>query len=139
MIKREIYLDRIRGFYHNKDLIKVIFGLRRSGKSVILEQIIEELKVSGIDDKHIIFLNFELLEYAFIKTAIDLDKYIKDMAKDNKTYYVFLDEIQKIEDFDKAINSLRARGKFSIFITGSNSRMTVTELSTELTRKICEF
>jgi len=137
MIKREIYLDRIRGFYHHKELIKVIFGLRRSGKSVILEQIIEELKESGIDDDHIVFLNFELLEYAFIKTAIDLDIYIKDIAKDDKTYYVFLDEIQKIEDFDKAINSLRVRGKFSIFVTGSNSRMTVTELSTELTRKIC--
>ena len=137
MIKREIYLDRIRGFYHHKELIKVIFGLRRSGKSVILEQIIEELKESGIDDDHIIFLNFELLEYAFIKTAIDLDKYIKDIAKDDKTYYVFLDEIQKVEDFDKAVNSLRVPGKFSIFVTGSNSRMTVTELSTELTRKIC--
>jgi len=137
MLKREIYLDRIRGFYHHKELIKVIFGLRRSGKSVILEQIIEELREEGIDEDHIIFLNFELLEYAFIKTAIDLDKYIKDIAKDDKTYYVFLDEIQKIEDFDKAINSIRVRGKFSIFVTGSNSRMTVTELSTELTRKIC--
>jgi len=137
MIKRELYLDRIRGFYHHKELIKVIFGLRRSGKSVILEQIIEELKESGVDDEHIIFLNFELLEYAFIKTALDLDKYIKDIVKDDKTYYVFLDEIQKIEDFDKAINSLRVRDKFSIFVTGSNSRMTVTELSTELTREIC--
>ena len=137
MLKREIYLDRIRGFYHHKELIKVIFGLRRSGKSIILEQIKEELKEEGIDEEHIIFLNFELLDYAFIKTAIDLDKYIKDIAKDDKTYYIFLDEVQKIEDFDKAINSLRVRNNFSIFVTGSNSRMTVTELSTELTRKIC--
>ena len=137
MLKREIYLDRIRGFYHHKELIKIIFGLRRCGKSVILEQIVEELKEEGIDEDHIIFLNFELLEYAFIKTAIDLDKYIKDIAKDDKIYYVFLDEVQKIEDFDKAINSIRVRGKFSVFVTGSNSRMTVTELSTELTRKIC--
>lgn len=137
MIKREIYLNRIRGFYHHKELIKIIYGLRRSGKSVILQQIIGELKEKGIDDEHIIFLNFESLGYDFIKTAVDLDRYINDLTKDNKTYYVFLDEVQKVEDFEKGINSLRVRDKFSIFVTGSNSKVTVSELSTELTRKIC--
>lgn len=137
MLKRDIYLSRIRGFYNNTELIKVIFGLRRSGKSIILGQIKEEIKQQGIDEEHIIYLNFESLEYNFIQSALDLDRYIKSLVKDEKTYYVFLDEVQKVEEFDKAINSLRVENKFSIFITGSNSRMTVTELSTELTRKIC--
>ena len=137
MLKREKYLSQIRGFYHNKELIKIIYGLRRSGKSIILKQIIEEVKESGIDDEHIISLNFESLKHSFIKNAIDLDNHIKSLVKDDKIYYVFLDEIQKVEDFEKAINSLRVENNFSIFVTGSNSRVTVMELSTELTRKIC--
>ena len=137
MLKREKYLGKIRGFYHNTELIKVIYGLRRSGKSIILQQIIEEIKDKEIDEEHIIYLNFESLNYSFIKNALDLDTYIKTLAKDKKIYYVFLDEVQKVEDFDKAINSLRVENRFSIFVTGSNSKMTVTELSTELTRKIC--
>jgi predicted AAA+ superfamily ATPase len=137
MLKREKYLNQIRGFYHNTELIKIIYGLRRIGKSVILEQIMEEIRESGVDDGHIIYMNFESLKYSSIKNALDLDIYIKSLAKDNKIHYVFLDEIQKVEDFDKAINSLRVENNFSIFATGSNSRVTVMELSTELTRKIC--
>lgn len=139
MLKRELYLSRIRGFYDEKSLIKVIYGLRRSGKSVILNQIAEELKEKGVQLDHIIYINFELLEYDFIKNAVDLDKYIKELVKDEKTYYVFLDEIQKVEDFEKGINSLRVRDNFSIFITGSNSKMTFMELSTDLSGRYVSF
>ena len=139
MIKRNLYLNKIRDFYNEVSLIKIIYGLRRSGKSVILTQIIEELKKDGIDNEHIIYINFESLEYSFIKNAIDLDKYIKSISKDNKTYYVFLDEIQKISDFEKGINSLRITNNYSIFITGSNSKMTFMELSTDLSGRYVSF
>lgn len=139
MIKRELYLKKIRDFYDEVSLIKVIYGLRRSGKSVILTQIIDELKDKNISDDHIIYINFESLEYSFIKNANDLDKYIKSIATDNKVYYVFLDEIQKVKEFEKGVNSLRITNKFSIFITGSNSKMTFMELSTDLSGRYVSF
>ena len=139
MVKREIYLRKIRDFYDETSLIKIIYGLRRSGKSVILTQIMEEIKEKGIEDNHIIYINFESLDFSEINTAKDLDKYIKSKVKDEKIYYLFLDEIQKIEQFEKAINSLRITNKFSIFITGSNSRMTFAELSTDLSGRYVSF
>ncbi len=139
MIKRNLYLDKIRDFYDEVSLIKIIYGLRRSGKSVILTQIISELKDKGIDDGHIIYINFESLEYSFIKNAEDLYKYIKSLSKDKKIHYVFLDEIQKVLEFEKGINSLRITNNFSIFITGSNSKMTFMELSTDLSGRYVSF
>lgn len=139
MIKRNLYLDKIRDFYDEVSLIKIIYGLRRSGKSVILTQIISELKDKGIDDGHIIYINFESLEYSFIKNAEDLYKYIKSLSKDKKIHYVFLDEIQKVSEFEKGINSLRITNNFSIFITGSNSKMTFMELSTDLSGRYVSF
>lgn len=139
MIKRNLYLDKIRDFYDEVSLIKIIYGLRRSGKSVILTQIISELKDKGIDDGHIIYMNFESLEYSFIKNAEDLYKYIKSLSKDKKIHYVFLDEIQKVSEFEKGINSLRITNNFSIFITGSNSKMTFMELSTDLSGRYVSF
>lgn len=139
MIKREIYLKKIRDFYEETSLIKIIYGLRRSGKSVILTQIMNEIKDKGVEDDHIIYINFESLDFSEINTAKDLDKYVKSNVKDDKMYYVFLDEIQKIEQFEKAINSLRVTNKFSIFVTGSNSRMTFAELSTDLSGRYVSF
>ncbi|MDO4282884.1 MAG: ATP-binding protein [Clostridia bacterium] len=139
MIKRNMYLDKIRDFYNEKSLIKIIYGLRRSGKSIILTQIIDELQENGIDEEHIIYINFESLDYSDIKDAKDLDKYIKSFVKDKKTYYIFLDEIQKVNDFEKGINSLRITNNFSIFITGSNSKMTFMELSTDLSGRYVSF
>lgn len=139
MVKREKYLKKIRPFYNETSLIKIIYGLRRSGKSVILSQIIDELKEKGIDDEHIININFESLDYDNIKNCKDLDKYVKSCVKDKKVYYVFLDEIQEVEEFEKGINSLRIENQFSIFITGSNSRMTFAELSTILSGRYVSF
>ncbi len=139
MLKREFYLNKIKDFYNITTLIKVLCGLRRSGKSVILKQIINEIKATGVNDNHIIYINFESLDYADITTAFELNNYIKNLVKDKKTYYVFLDEVQKISDFEKAINSLRITEQFSIFITGSNSKMTFLELSTDLSGRYVSF
>ncbi len=139
MLKREFYLSKIRDFYNVNSLIKILCGLRRSGKSVILKQIIEEIKARNVDDAHIIYINFESLDYSDITTAKELNDYIKKLVIDDKTYYVFLDEIQKVEDFEKAINSLRITEQFSIFITGSNSKMTFLELSTDLSGRYVSF
>lgn len=139
MLKREFYLSKIRDFYNVNSLIKILCGLRRSGKSVILKQIMEEIKQSGVNEDHIIYINFELLDYSDIRNAKELNDYIKSFVKDKKIYYVFLDEIQKVENFEKAINSLRATEQFSIFITGSNSKMTFLELSTDLSGRYVSF
>ena len=136
MIKREIYLSKIRPFYEQSTLIKIIYGLRRSGKSVILEQIQDEIKVK---ENNKIYINFESLEYDFIKTAKDLDNYIKSITSKNEQYYLFLDEIGMIKDFEKAINSLRVEKNYSIFITGSNSKMLFSELSTVLSGRYVSF
>lgn len=139
MLIREKYLSEIRDFYDETSLIKIIYGLRRSGKSVILTQIIDEIKSKGINEEQIIYINFESLDYSSIKTAKDLNDYIKSITKNKNKYYVFLDEIQKVEDFEKGINSLRITNQYSIFITGSNSKMTFLELSTDLSGRYVSF
>jgi hypothetical protein len=136
---REKYLSEIRDFYEETSLIKIIYGLRRSGKSVILTQIANEIKQKGTSEKQIIYINFESLDYSFIKDAKDLNDYIKSLTKNKKKYYVFLDEIQKVEEFEKGINSLRITNQYSIFITGSNSKMTFLELSTDLSGRYVSF
>jgi predicted AAA+ superfamily ATPase len=139
MIKREVYLSRIRGFY-DSDLIKILVGIRRCGKSVILNQIIDELKEKGCDDKHIIYINFEYIEYEYLKDYIKLNTYIKEQLTDKKKYYIFLDEIQKVDKFEEVVNSLRAStNNTSIFITGSNSKLLSQELSTVLSGRYVLF
>lgn len=139
MLIREKYLSKIRGFYETTSLIKIIYGMRRSGKSVILSQIVDEIKNNGIKDENIIYINFESLKYDFIKNAKDLDNYIESLTVNKDRYYVFLDEIQKVKNFEKGINSLRITDQYSIFITGSNSRMTLFELSTDLSGRYVSF
>lgn len=139
MLIREKYLSKIRSFYHTESLIKIIYGMRRSGKSVILNQIMDEIKGKGVEEDNIIYINFESLKYDFIKNAKDLYNYIESLKINSDKYYVFLDEIQKVEDFEKGINSLRITNDYSIFITGSNSRMTLLELSTDLSGRYVSF
>lgn len=139
MLKRELYLSKIRGFY-DSDLIKILVGIRRCGKSVILTQIIEELKEKGITDNHIIYINFEYIEYEELRDYKKLNSYIKGQIKDENLYYIFLDEIQNVDNFEKVINSLRASLKnVSIFITGSNSKLLSDELSTVLSGRYVAF
>ena len=139
MLKREIYLSRIRGFY-DSDLVKILVGIRRCGKSVILKQIIEEIKEKGIEEDHILYINFEFVEFEELKDYKKLNSYIKEKIKDNKKYYIFLDEIQNVGKFEIVVNSLRASlENISIFITGSNSKLLSNELSTVLSGRYVLF
>ena len=127
MIKREMYLNKIRDSY-DSELIKIIIGVRRSGKSVLMTQIIKELKERNIKEDHIIYINFEDYDYSEYTKPKEFNKYIKEKIKDKEKYYLFFDEIQNVEDFEKVINSFRATMNVSIFITGSNSKMLSDEL-----------
>ena len=138
MIIREIYLSKIRPFY-DQDLIKVIMGIRRCGKSVLLLQIIDELKEKGIPESQIIYINFENEDYNFIKNDIDLHNYIKEKITNKEKYYLFFDEIQNVKDWEKAINSFKASKNVSIFITGSNSDLLSGELATHLAGRYVSF
>ncbi len=138
MIKRETYLKRIRGFY-DKDLIKVITGIRRCGKSVLLMQIMDELKTQGIGKDQILYINFEDYDYSFIRTGMDLHDYVKSQITTDKKYYLFFDEIQTVPDFERVINSLKVKYNTSIFITGSNGKLLSGELATFLTGRYVSF
>ena len=138
MIIRERYLTKIRPFY-DQDLIKVIMGIRRCGKSVLLLQIIDELKEKGIAESQIIYINFENEDYNFIKNDIDLHNDIKEKIINENKYYLFFDEIQNIKDWEKAINSFKASKNVSIFITGSNSDLLSGELATHLAGRYVSF
>lgn len=140
MLIRESYLSKIRGFYHS-DLIKILVGIRRCGKSVILNQIMQELKdKDGIDNDHLIFINFEYIEFEDLLDYKNLNRYVKEKIKDNQMYYLFLDEVQNVNNFEKVVNSLRASiSNISIFLTGSNSKMLSKELSSVLSGRYVLF
>lgn len=137
-LKRETYLEQIRPYYES-DIIKVITGVRRAGKSILLDTIKEELIEQGVPQDHIIYLNFEDLDYDYIVDAADLNKEIKSRISDENKYYIFLDEIQHIEKFEKALASFRATLNVSLFVTGSNSTLLAGELATLLTGRTVEF
>ena len=138
VIIRETYLKRIRPFYHS-DLIKIITGIRRSGKSVLLKQIEAELINDGVEANHIITINFEDLEYAYIQEAMDLHAFVKEHTEQRQKYYLLFDEIQNVNEFEKAINSFRATMDCSIFITGSNGKLLSGELATHLSGRYVSF
>lgn len=135
---RENYLKMIRPFYET-DLIKVITGVRRCGKSILIETIRDELLESGISGDHIIYINLEDLDYEHINTAADLNKEIKSRTANGGRYYIFIDEIQHVDGFEKALASFRATMDVSIFVTGSDSTLLSGELATLLTGRTVEF
>lgn len=135
---RKDYLKLIRPYY-DVDLIKVITGIRRSGKSVLMETIKDEIIANGVKGSHIISINLEDLDYSFITDIKDLHKEIESRIQDKDKYYIFLDEIQHIENFEKLLASLKAKFNCSIFVTGSDSTMLSGELATLLTGRTVEF
>ncbi len=137
MIKREKYLKEIRPFY-DEDLIKVITGIRRCGKSTLLGQIVDELKTK-VDNSHIIYINFEDVTYSDINDFKDLNNYIINIINDEKKYYLLFDEIQNIDKWEKTVNSLKATKNVSIFITGSNSDLLSGDLATLLSGRYVSF
>jgi len=138
MVKRELYLKRIRPFYES-EMVKVITGIRRCGKSTIMQQIISEIKENGITEEHIIYVNFEDYKYRRISNADALYEYVEKQIADNNKYYLFFDEIQNVEEFELVINSFRATHNVSIFITGSNSKLLSGELATHLSGRTLSF
>lgn len=135
---REDYLKLLRPYY-DVDLIKVITGIRRSGKSVLMETVKDELLSKGVSGSHIISINLEDLDYSFITSIKDMHDEIKSRIVDDQKYYIFLDEIQHLEKFEKLLASLKAKFNCSIFVTGSDSTMLSGELATLLTGRTVEF
>ena len=134
MVIREKYLEKIRGFYHS-DLIKVIVGIRRSGKSVILQSIIKE--ITEITD-NIIYINFEDYNWRLqIKTIKNLIDFVEQKRKTGKCY-CFFDEIQELPNWQLAVKHLRIHN-CSVFITGSNSKLLASEFLTELSGRFVSF
>lgn len=140
LYKREKYLSRIRGFYHATDIIKVLTGLRRCGKSSIMELISKELVSNGVNKENIIFIKLDKKGYKRIKTPENLEEAIDKLADGVKGIkYLFIDEIQKVKGFEETINAYREEEEYSIFITGSNSYLLSGELATYLTGRYIEF
>ena len=136
--KREDYLKKVRSFY-NDNMIKVITGIRRCGKSSLLKSIIEELKENGIKEKDIIYIELDKKEYKNIKNPKQLEKLIDSLVVDNDFKYLFIDEVQNVKGFETVINAYKEEGNFSIFLTGSNSYLLSGELITKLTGRYIEF
>lgn len=141
MLKRDEYIKQIVPFI-DKDVIKVLTGIRRSGKSVMLKLLMEELKNRGINENQFIYINFENLKYRNLKNYEKLYDFILNKVDDKyKSYYIFLDEIQEVEEWEKCVNSLRVDEelRFDIYITGSNAKLLSGELSTYLAGRYIEF
>ena len=136
---REKYLRRIRGFYHSEDIIKVITGVRRCGKSCLMELMADELRDGDVDEDQIIYLNLDQRGYRGIKTADQLEALIESRIQNKKLNYLFIDEVQNVNGFEEVLNGFREEGNCSIFITGSNSYLLSGELTTKLTGRYIEF
>ena len=136
--KRQYYIDKIKGFY-NSDLIKVISGIRRCGKSCFLLSVMEDLEKSGVAEKDIIYLNLDKRGFTNIKTPEALESALNARITDDHFKYIFIDEIQNVKGFEQVVNAFREDGNFSIFITGSNSYLLSGELATKLTGRYIEI
>ena len=138
MIKREYYLNQIIEFI-DKPFVKVLTGIRRSGKSTMLMLVRDELLQRGIHEEQILYINFESFDFAYLENAKALYQYIKENKPNHLRFYVLLDEIQEVKDWEKAVNSFLIDFDIDIYITGSNSRLLSSELATYLAGRYVEF
>lgn len=136
---RENYLKKIRGFYHDSEIIKVITGVRRCGKSCLMQTIAEELVSAGIAAQNILYIDLDKRGFRSIKQADQLEELIDKLSDVSGMKYLFIDEIQNVPDFEEVLNGYRGEGEYSIFITGSNSYLLSGELVTKLTGRYLEF
>lgn len=137
MIERNEYIERLKK-WKDKDLIKVVTGIRRCGKSTLFELYINYLKDIGIDDNHIIAINLENPDNEFDNYK-DLYQFVKEQIVDQKQYYIFLDEVQNVPDFQKAVDGLYIIKNIDVYITGSNAYLLSGELATLLTGRYIEI
>ena len=138
MIQRKEYLEKLIE-WKDDDVIKVVTGIRRCGKSTLLMQYQDYLKSIGIEKNQIIAVNFEELEYEELCDYKKLYAYIKDRLVADKITYIFLDEIQKVPSFEKVVDSLYVKPNIDIYITGSNAYMLSGDLATLLTGRYVEI
>lgn len=138
MVQRKEYLEKLIG-WKDDDVIKVVTGIRRCGKSTLLMQYQDYLKSIGIEENQIIAVNFEELEYEELCDYKKLYAYIKDRLVADKITYIFLDEIQKVPSFEKVVDSLYVKPNIDIYITGSNAYMLSGDLATLLTGRYVEI
>ena len=137
---REKYIKKLRGFYDDVDMIKVITGVRRCGKSSLMEMVCDEIIKNGVDSKNIIYIHLDKRPYKSIKTTEKLEEIIDSKAEGiDGIKYLFIDEVQNVKDFEETVNAYREEGDYSIFLTGSNSYLLSGELSTKLTGRYIEF
>ncbi len=136
---REHYLKKIRAGRDDTDVIKVITGMRRSGKSVLLEQYADELKRSGIAEDNIIFINFEHFEYQYIKDSEQLNSLLQKRIHPDVINYVLLDEIQNIHSWELSLSALNAAGNCDVYVTGSNSDLLSSQLATHISGRHVEI
>lgn len=130
MINRELYMRKVRPFI-DKSLIKVIKGVRRCGKSVMIQLIQAELKKVGIKEQQMLVINFEDMSFASLTDATSLHyEVMRKYSTNPKLKYLFFDEIQEVKEWEKCINSLLSKGQFDIYITGSNANLLSGELAT---------
>ena len=137
MIERTEYLEELKR-WKDKDLIKVVTGIRRCGKSTLFELFIKYLKNEGIKDDHIISINLESPDYTF-EGYKELYNYVKEKIVDNEKYYVFLDEVQVVDSFQKAVDGLYIKKNIDVYITGSNAYLLSGELATLLSGRYVEI
>ena len=139
MIARELYMKQIRPFM-NRPFVKVIAGIRRCGKSVVLQLMADELEHQGVAVERIVYMNFESFEWMDIADAKALYRYIKNrVEKTEGRVYILLDEIQEVKDWEKAVNSFLVDWDVDVYVTGSNSRLLSSELSTYLAGRYVSF
>ena len=139
MYTRNFYLNKIKSFM-GKPVIKIITGVRRVGKSCFLKQIIQLLKQHQVNEKNILYIDMEQLEFDFIKNYRDLNNYVnRSFSSIPGDKYLFIDEIQEIEQWEKTINSLLNKGSMDIYITGSNAHLFSSELATLVSGRYIEF
>lgn len=141
LFRRENYLRKIRGFYHDDEIIKVITGVRRCGKSCLMQTIAQELVESGISSASIVYLDLDSRKLRKVKTADELEAAIDSASAGapDGLKYLFIDEVQNVRGYEEVVNAFRTDGGWSIFITGSNSYLLSGELITKLTGRYIEF
>lgn len=138
MLFREKYINKIIPFI-DSELIKVLTGMRRSGKSIILKQLENVVLKKGVKEENIIFINFESMKYRKLLYAESLYEYISNKIKEKGKYYLFFDEIQFVKDFERVLNSIRVDFDVSVFVTGSNANLLSGELATILSGRYVKF
>ena len=139
MIDRPVYMSELETFRDETGHVKVITGVRRCGKSTLLRQFTEKLKEEGVADSGMLMMNFESAEFDEIEDHRDLNDFLRDKVPPKGRFYLFLDEIQRVRDWEKTVNALMTDTEADIYITGSNAHLLSTDLTTYLTGRYVEI